>query len=176
MLPAKYERQDHIDRIIAVILGDAEPTEQITQQLEKIDLAWSMLQSGYSRLMVVRMLQKKISVQSSQAYKIVRDAMLVYGDVSAATQKGIKAVHAENFKRLARKAESLGDLAVAGALFAKAAKVEGAFEADVTVMANPEEWMAPPLIQFTTDPAVFIASQRTEDVSYEEVKDADLPK
>lgn len=172
MLPEKYEPTD---KIVALILGEIEATPQLERQLEKIDRAWSLLHNGFSRLRCAQLLKEKYGIENSQAYKLLRDAELVYGNVAESTLKGKKAVYAENFKRLAKQAEKKGDLKTAGNLLAKAARVEGAFDRDVSVMIDPADWTVPVEIEFSSDPEVFRKSQQpeAEDTEYEEVDDAE---
>lgn len=173
MVPSRIEKEkDYIDKLMAVLLGEATATEQQKKQLAKIDKAWSLLHSGYPRTLCATMLRQEFYVENSQAYKLLRDAELLYGNVVESSLKGKKAVYASNFQRLAREAEMAGDLKTAVNALAKAARIEGAFDKDVTILMNPEDWMAPAEFTFTSDPAVFLRSQQgTQDIDHEEVKD-----
>lgn len=162
--------KDHTDKLIACIIGDEEATPSMLDAIEKIDLAWSMLHSGRSRHVVAKALENQKGLSKSQAYKIIRDAINLYGDVNLSSLKGSKALHAENFKRIGRKAEEAGDLKAAIAAYSKAAKIEAAFETQQTQVQDPNAWLPAPNVEFTSDPKVFIDSQKIPATDFEEVK------
>jgi hypothetical protein len=162
--------KDYNDKLIACIIGEDVATPAMIDQIEKIDFAWSMLHSGRSRHVVAQALENKKGLSKSQAYKIIRDSINLYGDINVVSLKGSKALHAENFKRIGRKAEESGDLRSAIAAYAKAAKIESAFETQQAQVQDPNAWLPAPVIEFTSNPEVFIASQKIPETDFEEVK------
>jgi hypothetical protein len=161
--------KDHIDKIIACIIGDAIATPAMEEQIEKIDKAWSMLHSARPRHVVAKVLQKQYNLGKSQAYAIMRDAENLYGQINTVTGKGTRSLWAENFKRLATKAEQAGDLKSALASFKIAAKIEGALETEQTQVQDPNAWLPAPNVEFTSNSQVFIDSQKLPETDFEEL-------
>lgn len=100
----------------------------------------------------------------------MRDAEDLYGQINSFTGKGTRTLWAENFKRLGTKAEQEGDLKSALASFKIAAKIEGAMETEITKIQDPNAWLPAPTIEFSSDPEVFINSQKIPPTDFEEVK------
>lgn len=161
---------DYYDKLTACYIGELDATPAMLEQIEKIDIAWSLLHSGNSRYNVVRILCKRTGLQKTQAYKVLKDTVRLFGDVEMTTKKASKAIHAENFKRIGKKAEKKGDLKAAIAAFRHAARIEGAFDPEIMMLMDANAWLPAPVINYTTDPQVFINSQKVgEDTAFEEV-------
>ncbi len=165
------DRLDYYDKLIACIVGDRTPSPEQEAQIEKLDFAWSLLRTYPDKHTVRKILESKYDIKFGQAYKIIRDAIRIYGNVGQELQEGTKSLYASKFLAIAQRAEEEGKLTEAISALSKAAKIEGAFDRAST--EQEEDWSPPRDIEFTTDPAVFIESQKTHDVAHEVLPEPD---
>lgn len=168
MLPVKG---DYYDLMRACFLGHQQPNPEMEKTMDNILSAWSYLRNGYSKFTTVEFLMADLGLARSQCYKLIQDSYQVFGNLEETSKLAIKLLYVENFKRLAKLAEQDQDYYTAGILFDKAAKIEGAFETTGELLVDPEDYKAPPIIKFSSNPKVFIRSQGVEDTEFEEVKD-----
>lgn len=162
-------RASKIDNLIAVFLGDKEPTPSEQMALERIEFAWSVLHQGYPNHTAARMVMQRFSLGKSQAYLIIQEAVQLFGNITETSRQGSRAIYIDWLKRLARNLELQRKFFEAGLLLAKAAKLEGVDKAETTPGQNPEEWKVPAQVVFTSDPQVFIRNQMGEEIPFEEV-------
>lgn len=170
-------RETANDKLISCLVGGSMPSAAQAKRIELLEAAYNFMKSGYTMSLVAKRLQEEHGVKAnSTAYKIIRDAEDIFGELFTYSTDGKKHIYAENFKRLALKAEAKGDVATAGKLLEKAAKIEGAFDTLDAVEQGNDSWLkSTDLFEMSTDKNVLIEQQtkgeetgEIEDVEYEE--------
>jgi hypothetical protein len=168
---------DILDRYRAHLFEGTRLRKKESLMLEKYRKAHSLLCSGNSNVQTVKVIIREFGVSESQAYKIVRDSLKLYGDVAEADKKGLQHVMYENFMRLAKLARTQKDYMAMNRAYENAAKIKRLMDPDVMVI-NPREFLTPVPISFTTDPQALKEQQKIgsheaeqEYVDFEEVDD-----
>jgi hypothetical protein len=165
---------DKLDRYRSHLLEDAKLNSREQEMLSKYRKANSLLCNGYSRHQVTRFLMRDYGLSEPQAYQVVRDSILLYGDVADADKKGMKHLMYENFMRAARKSLGAGDYRAHVKALEQAAKVHGLFQEE----AHPfdlEAFMRLKPLVFSTDPKVLklqqSADSNAEETDYEPIEE-----
>jgi hypothetical protein len=125
--------ETNIDVFVGHLLSGGLLTEKQAERFEVMLKVNSLMCAGMSRENVLKYLSSEKSVDISklndgeafslrQAYRIVSDALQVFGDASKVSRDGKRHVMHENFIRLARKAEEAGDFGAAINALDKAAR------------------------------------------------------
>jgi hypothetical protein len=77
---------------------------------QKIDAAWALLIAGYSRLHACNIIMQRLSLKKSQAYQIIDDCFLLFGDIAESRKEGLRYLMTEQLQNIAHRAKYKGDL------------------------------------------------------------------
>lgn len=164
---------DKLDRYRGHILEGRSLKPDELKQLSRYRKAWGLLATGYSKLQVITTMQtdRLDPLSESQLYRIVADALKLYGGLEEIDKKAERVIAYENYKLMANLARSAGDYKTAIRAQELADKISGLFEPTKAAM-DPKAFLVPVPMLFSTDKAVFEAQEKdeTEDIDYEEAE------
>jgi hypothetical protein len=164
----KLGKPDKLDKY-RLHLVDGEPLKpDELEMLAKYRKAHGLLCLGFSRNQVLATLEQEYDLGQSQLYAIVRESITLYGSIEEVDKKGQRTISVENYKLLANLARKNGDIGNAIRATELADKLQGLFEAEKSVL-DPKAFLIPVPMDFSTDPADFLAQEKTEDTDYEDV-------
>jgi hypothetical protein len=164
----QLKKPDKIDKYRLHLMEGADLKDEELEMLAKYRKAHGLLCLGFSRNQVLATLEKEYELSQPQLYAIVRESVLLYGSIEEVDKKGQRVIAVENYKLLANLARKAGDIGNAIRATELSDKLQGLFEAEKSVL-DPKAFLIPVPMDFSTDPAVFIAQEKTEDTDYEDV-------
>lgn len=145
-------------------------TETQERMREMYEYALTYFFNGYTKHQTSKFLQSVHGVSYTQSYQVINNAIALFGDLTAATKEGKKAVYIEQLQRLAQKAEEKGDLWTAKECIKEAARIDGAydeFEVDPSLVVLP-------MIVLSND-ASLLESDTPIDIDHSEIEDDEEP-
>jgi hypothetical protein len=173
------KRGDKLDKFRAHFIEGRKLNEADALMLSRYRKAVAMLGHGWSRQTVVAdlMADQQDPLAESQAYQVVRDAMKLYGSLEEVDREGMRFVSYENYKALAQECRRNGDMHGAIRAQENADKLYDLFNPAVATQ-DPNAFLKPVAVLFTTDTDVLLAAQKglaseneqTEDAEYEEAE------
>ncbi|RDC63280.1 hypothetical protein [Adhaeribacter pallidiroseus] len=163
---------DKLDKYRDHLLSNAALTPEQTEMLAKYRRANALLCNGYSRLRTITILTKECLVAHGYAYSLVRDTIELFGDITKSEKDGMRYIAYENFIRAAKLAQKQKDYNAMIRAQENAARIYDLYTVSEQVM-NPQDFVKPTEIIFTTDAQVLIDHQKEEtiDTDYQEADD-----
>lgn len=160
-LPKPQAREmTRMDKLKAHYLEGKKLPKSLEETLEKMERANGLLCSGYSKEQAVKFLMEKDSLSKSHGYKIVRDAMELFGDVTKASKDGLRHIATENLMQIYNHARQSKNLEMAERVWDTICKLNGLYGRD-EVLTNQNLSMNMQFV-FTTDPTVLTHDQPVE--------------
>ncbi len=131
--------------------------------------AFALQCNGYSQAQTATILKKESAdkgkeLSESHLLKIVRESLLLYGDVRSSDKAGLRFVMYENAMSLSAMARKAGDMGSAVRALDMAAKILGIYEQDVQGF-NPADFMVKRTLQFTDELAALKAQEGIIDIT-----------
>jgi len=151
---------DRLDRYRDHLFSGTKLRKKEQEQLQKFRKAFGWLSGGYSHRKVVHGLIREYEVSESQAYRIVQDAVALYGALASLDKEGLRQIMVENFMRIHRKAVAAEDFMNANRALENVTKLQRLLDEDGGV--DPKTFLIPVPISFTTNPAA-LKKQMTND-------------
>lgn len=149
-----------MDKLKAHYLEGKKLPKSLEETLEKMERANSLLCSGYSKEQAVKFLMEKDSLSKSHGYKIVRDSMELFGDVTKSSKDGLRHVATENLMQIYNHARQSKNLEMAERVWDTICKLNGLYGRDEG-SSNQNLNMNMQFV-FTTDPSVLTHDQPVE--------------
>lgn len=125
------KRKGDLDKIRDFYFEGKPLTPRAEEKLTRMRFANTSMLSGNSRQQTVDMICEEYKVGDSQAYEIVRDTMLVFGEIAEADKRGMRHIITERYERLYQKAEKEENLEVQEKILGQLAKLHGLHEGDI---------------------------------------------
>lgn len=172
--------QDKIDKYKAIVLGKKNPSKLQEEQMKKYRYAYGLLCEGYAPLNIAnQLMQSEMDVLSlATAFRIVREAMLIFGNASKYNKQAMRAANYERLMKLAMLCEERGDFSTTRLLIKDANELLNLKEEDDDMFENSNDWMNPEAFVIITDPKSIDAAHRvieldlqTEEVDFEALED-----
>jgi hypothetical protein len=141
---------DKMDRFRALYAGELKESDLTTDEKETIQRyrrVGALLTFNVSIQYAMRNIATEFSLSESQSYAIVRQAMILYGDVMKLDKEGRRYFMYERFLILAMKAEKAEDFSTAESCLEKAAKLYNLYTTDSN-LPDPRVWLVPVPINF----------------------------
>lgn len=141
---------DKMDRFRALYAGELQESELSADERETIQRyrrVGALLTFNVSIQYAMRNIATEFSLSESQSYAIVRQAMVLYGDVMKLDKEGRRYFMYERFLILAMKAEKAEDFGTAESCLDKAAKLYNLFTAE-SQLPDARIWLVPVPINF----------------------------
>jgi hypothetical protein len=172
-LPAEY-KADKFDKYRALLLGRGKPTKKQKIQLDRYHQAWTLVISGYSHTASATILLNSSVVDSfPTGMRIVRECLQVYSTLKDTSKQGQKIAAAENHRRIAKELEKKGEWLAASIVHEKADKLLELDKVDKFKGLDPNDFLRPAIIVFTTDDSELDKPDTTQDTTYEEIEDGE---
>lgn len=159
------ELPDRLGKIRNYYLRNAKLSERQEEYRKRIEHAYALLQTGYSRSGVVKIMARINGITEREIYRIISDALTLFGDLYKTNKEVMRVLISQQLDDTYRLAKMKGDVdGMHKALLAKA-KVNG--------LMNDMGKDAPPLILpsivFTSDASV-LKNQNKELVDVEDIE------
>jgi hypothetical protein len=136
-----------MDKIRAFYLEGRKLPKSLQETVEKLERANGLLCGGYSREQAVKFIVEREKVSKSQAYKIVREALDLFGDVAKGSKEGLRHIITEGLMQVLNHAKAAKDLQAAERIYGTIARINGLFTVEdggKTVIGNI-------MVNFTSD-------------------------
>jgi hypothetical protein len=153
-----------MDKIRAFYLEGRKLPKSLQETVEKLERANSLLCGGYSREQAVKFVVEREKVSKSQAYKIVRESLDLFGDVAKSSKEGLRHVITEGLMQVLNHAKAAKNLETAERVLTSIARINNLYNTDEgnkTTIGNI-------FISFTTDENVLKENQ-TLDIPHLEI-------
>lgn len=147
-------------------------TEAQERYRELLELANSLIAEGKPRKEVKEILIDLHGVQKTSAYKVINDAIDLFGDVHKNTKQGLVFIQTQWYERMAAKMEEAGNYDLAIQCRQRIDKING-LEDKKNGSINIGKVLMPKQIIFTTDPAALALQQQQQDAEEAEWEDAE---
>lgn len=160
-----------LDKIRAHYLEGKKLSEKQEMKRKQYEQANTFRVQGYSVEQCVQLLQEMGAVGSvAEAYRVIRTAEELFGDVTKSNRDGLRHILSENFMRVYRKAWKENNLKEANRALENISEINGLRKDE----GNPIDWnrIFIPIPVFTSDPEV-LRQQEAIDISHVEVEDDD---
>ena len=132
----------------------------------------ALMSMGYSKLQTITLLIRELNISEPQAYAILRDSIQLYGDVNKVDKEGMRYIFYENYMLAASLARKKEDYNAMNRALDSASEILDLknHQAD---LIDPNKFLRPSIIMFSTDPNVLKQMQQEEnpetyDVDHEE--------
>lgn len=144
-----------MDKIRAFYLEGRKLPKSLQETVEKLERANGLLCGGYSREQAVKFIVEREKVSKSQAYKIVREALDLFGDVAKSSKEGLRHIVTEGLMQVLNHAKAAKDLQAAERIYGTIARINGLYNAEgsTTTMVGSIN------VLFTSDPSVLEEEQ-----------------
>jgi hypothetical protein len=103
------------------------------ETLDKLTEVDKFLTTGYSDSNIVKKIETKMNLSQAQAYKLVKDARQLFGDLRVQGKNGMRHVLYEMYMRGAQKALKAGDIQTYIHATDSIARLYGLFDSTVTI-------------------------------------------
>lgn len=117
-----------MDKIRAYFIEGRKLSKTLIETAEKLQEANSILCAGNSREHTVKILCKKHDIERAQAYKIVREATELFGDVTKASKDGLRHIVTEGLMTVYNIAKNKGNLEVCERAMTSIARINGLYD------------------------------------------------
>lgn len=156
---------DRLDQIRAHLLDDKpiSPTQEEMLSRYRATFAWMCKDKSPAK--AIKKAETEFGYSYSQAARVVRDCIQLYGDVQEYSKEGLKNLMFERFINAGDRADKAGDFKAAERFWDKACKIKDLYNAKV--MAVDIEKLLQFSIEYGTDPAL-LKEQQTIDISHDE--------
>lgn len=161
------EKADRLDAIRDYLYEGTEISPTQMEMLERYKAVFTWMCKNKTPSKAIDLAQETYGISYSQAAKIVRDAIKIYGDVNNYSKQGLKQVMYERFMNLGDKAAKKKEFVAAERLWDKACKIMDLYnskaeEEDITKLYVFNA-------VFTTNPEVLKKNaDKTIDIEHEE--------
>ena len=145
---------------------DDEGYRLLLEEANKVQLA------GKSRQYTAAYLKQQHGVKKSKAYKVITDAIEVFGDINKSSREGLRYLQTEWYTRMADKLERDGEHELAIKCRERIDKING-LEEKKAQKININTVLMPKQLIFTTDPQALDISRQMEEAEeavYEEME------
>lgn len=152
------EELDRKDRIRAHYFDAEDLTEEDEGYRQLLEAANKYLSHGYTRAQTVKMLRGAGEVPSmteAHAYKVIRDALDIFGDLGESSERGLRHILSEQYLTLANIARKEGDLETWRRCLDSVARLSGLFR-DIQAPKVRQQIL---VVGFTDDPAALKAAE-----------------
>ncbi|MEO1258487.1 MAG: hypothetical protein AAFZ15_06810 [Bacteroidota bacterium] len=146
---------------------DDEAYRLLLEEANKVQLA------GKSRQYTAAYLKQQYGVARSKAYKVITDAIEVFGDVNKSSREGLRYLQTEWYTRMADRLENSGEFELAIKCRERIDKINGLEDRKGNVI-NIKKVVQPKSIIFSTDPKALAENRRimeAEEAEYEEMEE-----
>jgi hypothetical protein len=138
-----------MDKIRASYLEGRKLPKSLQETVDKLERANSLLCGGYSKEQAVKFIVEREKVSKSQAYKIVRESLDLFGDVAKASKEGLRHIVTEGLMQVLNHAKAQKNLEAAERVLTSIARINGLYNSE-----NTGTTMASSInILFTSDPS-----------------------
>ncbi|WP_126244136.1 hypothetical protein [Chitinophaga rhizosphaerae] len=164
---ADSRKPSALDKIRAHYLEGRKLSEKQELKRKQYEQANAYRVQGYSVEQCVHLLRELGVVGSvAEAYRIIRSAEELFGDVTKSNKDGLRHILSENFMRVYRKAWKDNNLKEANRALENIAEINGLRDLD----GNPIDWnrILIPIPVFSSDPDV-LRRQETVDISHQNI-------
>lgn len=152
-LPKREPRQmTRMDKLKAHYLEGRKLPKSLEETLANLERANALLCSGYSKEQAVKFMIERDSFSKSHAYKVLRDSMELFGDVTKASKEGLRHIATENLMQIYNQARSAKNLEMAERVWDTICKLNGLYGRDESTTNNNLQMNMQ--FVFTTDPSV----------------------
>ena len=160
-------KNDKLDAYRKYLIQGGKLSDKRLKYLSTMKDVLTLLSNGFSKSDIVHILENDNKYSGiHQGYKVIRDTIAVFGDVSEASREGQKFILAQNFQRIATACRKLNDLEGERKALEAIAKLYGLFDAQDTTV-DVRLLNAPRTIVFSSDPAILRDQQEIEEGNYE---------
>jgi hypothetical protein len=155
-----------------IIAGIRKPTVKQADQEKKYREIWALLVDGKTDGQVAKIIGELHDLEKSQQYKLIRDCKKIFGDVEESNKKAEKIIAITQLKRIAQKADKIGDYKTAVRAWETIARVHDYFKDDMEPF-DPGDWMTPQQVTFSNDPKVLKKEQGSQDIQDADFEEID---
>lgn len=156
-----------MDKLRAHYLEARKLPKSLQETAEKLEKANGLLCSGYSREQTVKFMVESINITKSQAYKIVREAIELFGDVTKSSKDGLRHIITEQLMQVYNHARSQKNLEVAERVLSSVARINNLYVGDD---AGGKVSVGTFNVFFTTDETVLTEDETPIiDISHDEI-------
>lgn len=141
-----------MDKMKAYYLEGKKLPKTLIETAEKLERANGLLCSGYSKEQAVKFLMEKDGLSRSHGYKIVRESMELFGDVTKSNKDGLRHIATENLMQIYNHARQGKNLEMAERVWDTICKINGLYTKEGE-KGNNNLNMNMQFV-FTTDPSV----------------------
>lgn len=164
-LPIK-RKATQLDKIRAFLIADRKSLGKRDMiKCQRMQEANNKLVIGYSKEQAAGFLQNQFGIGRSEAYRLIRETIQVFGDITESNKKGLRHIMYENFMLLANIARQRQDLLNWNRALENASKVLGVFEHGDSF--DPGSLQLPTMLILTSDPSVL--QEPPQNASYVEI-------
>ena len=136
---------------------DDEAYRVLLEEANKVQLA------GKSRQYTVAYLVQQHGIKKTKAYKIITDAIEVFGDINKSSREGLRYLQTEWYLRMAEKMKEEGHYDLAIACRQRVDRING-LEDKKTTTINISKVLMPKQLLFTTDPRALEIQRRMDEI------------
>jgi hypothetical protein len=152
-LPKPQAREmTRMDKLKAHYLEGRKLPKSLEETLQNLEKANGLLCSGYSKEQAVKFIMERDGMSKSNAYKILRDSMELFGDVTKASKDGLRHIATENLMQIYNQARSVKNLEMAERVWDTICKLNGLYGRDEGTTNNNLQMNMQ--FVFSTDPSV----------------------
>lgn len=141
-----------MDRFRAYYLEGKHLPQNLHESMLKLEQANGLLCSGYSREQAVKFIMTSKNISRTEAYRVVREAMELFGDVTESSKKGLQHILTENLMQCYNMARQAKDITAAMEALDKVARVNGLYKHDGPVVDLNYLHLQNIKVEFTTNP------------------------
>lgn len=166
-LKVPKKQEGRLDKYANYLLLGKELTDSKKDYLEKMQFAFTSLLDN-SRQMVVEMLIKQYDLSANQPYKIINDAISLFGDIDQANREGLRYMQGQRLMKLHELAMQKEEYELAMQILKEYNKINHLYQSpeDETNVQNFIESLNMTIIFSSSEKA--LQPEETEDIDYEE--------
>lgn len=145
-------KKDLLDRLREHLFsgGAFKINQRDNEALSKLEKVNQLLTTGYSISNCVKKIQTDFSIEQAQAYKLVRDAQELFGDIRESKKNGIRYIMEEMYMRGALKAMQMNDLQAYAHFLDSISRINGLFDSKA-ININMQQIQLPAVIYGDSD-------------------------
>ncbi len=161
------------EKIIAHYIHGLKLSSEDEQYRILLEEANKVMLAGKSRQYTSAYLVQQHQVGKTKSYKVITDAIEVFGDINKSSREGLRYLQTEWYTRMAEKMEKDGQYDLAILCRQRIDKINGLEDKKSTTI-NISKVLMPKQLIFTTDPKALELQRQmeaAEDAEYEEMEE-----
>jgi predicted small secreted protein len=139
-----------MDKIRAYYLEGRKLPNTLIETVENLEKANGLLCHGYSREQAVKFLMESKSISKSQGYKVIREALELFGDVTKSSKEGLRHIVTEGLMQVVNHAKVSKNLEMVERAYSTIARINGLYASEESAKMP----IGNIIVNFTNDAAV----------------------